>query len=167
MIRLRLLSTLLLAAAALIGLAQASVVVPLDLDQMTDQADSILVGTCNSKHSYWKDKKIWTDATFQVERRVKGNPSHPLVIRQLGGSVLKPVPLAMKVSGLSEFEIGETALLFMKRRPDGAGAIVGLSQGHVRLTREPRTGKWTSPNGRFLDDLLSRIENRLKESAQR
>ena len=167
MIRLRRFSILLLAAATLGGLAQASVVVPLDLDEMTDQADSILVGTCNSKHSYWKDKKIWTDATFQVDRRVKGNPSDQVVIRQLGGSVLKPVPLAMKVSGATQFEIGETALLFMKRRPDGAGAMLGLSQGHMRLTREPRTGKWKSQDGRLLDDLLSRIQNRLKGSAQR
>jgi hypothetical protein len=156
-----------LAAATFGGLTQASVVVPLTLEEMTDKADSILVGKCSSVRSFWKDRKIWTDATFKVDRRMKGRSAGEIVVRQLGGSVTEPAPVAMRIAGGVEFGVGETSLLFTKRRKDGAETVLGLSQGRVPLERDPKSGRWRSRDGQLLDNLLSRIDARLKGRAKR
>ncbi len=151
----------LMVAIAAAGLLQASITVPLSLEKMTDRAERIFVGTCTSTHSYWKERKIWTDVTFQVERHLKGKAVAQVTFRQLGGSVREPAPVAMRVAGMAEFRAGESALLFLERAHDGTETLLGLSQGRVPLVRDQRSGGWRTPNGQPLESLMERIEKRL------
>ena len=156
---------LLTVAAAGACLSHATLLVPMDIEQMTDRAGWIGLGTCTEKRSYWQGKQIWTDLSFRPERALKGEGGGEIRIRQLGGRVEKPVPLVMGVAGAPEFEVGETSLLFLERSPDGTHRVVGLSQGRIPL-RRGASGEWLAGDGARLEALVSRIEARLKATGR-
>lgn len=162
---LRLAPLFLAVAVAGVCLAHATLLVPMDIEQMTDRAAWIGLGTCTAKSSYWQGKQIWTDLAFRPERAVKGDAGTEIRVRQLGGRVEKPVPLVMGVAGAPEFEVGETSLLFLERSPDGTHRVVGLSQGRIPL-RRGASGEWLAGDGDRLEALVSRIEARLKATGR-
>jgi len=162
LLRFVLMLTLLPAAASL---ARATLITPLSLEEMTDQAHWIGVGTCTSVSSAWQGKQIWTDAVFKVERSVKGAPSTELHLRQLGGRVSQPVPVAMRVAGVHDFLLGEIDLLFLDQDPGGARRVLGLMQGRIPLRRDA-SGELRGPDGEKLESILARVEARLKAGAK-
>jgi hypothetical protein len=147
------------------SLAQATLVVPLDTNQMIDRAHWIGVATCTSVRSAWEGKQIWTEVSFRVDRPLKGGAQSELKLRQLGGRVNEPVPVAMQVAGAAEFTVGETDLLFLEAGPDGSRRLVGFSQGKVPLHRDA-AGELRTGDGERLEALVGRIESRLKSSAK-
>lgn len=151
--------------ALALGPARATLLVPLDLDQMTERAHWIGVGTCTSVRSFWVGKQIWTEVSFRVDRPLKGSAGPEVRLRLLGGQVDHPVPVAMRVAGAPEFEVGETDLLFVERDPDGANRLVGFSQGRMPLRRDA-SGNLRAADGSTVDDLAARIEARLKAGSR-
>jgi len=147
------------------SLTQATLVVPLDTNQMTDRAHWIGVGTCTSVRSAWEGKQVWTEVAFRVERAIKGGTQADLTLRQLGGRVNQPVPVVMQVAGAVEFRVGETDLLFLEAGPDGSRRLVGFSQGRVPLHRD-EAGELRTGDGERLEALVGRIESRLKPAAR-
>lgn len=147
--------------AGVAGAARATLLIPLDLDQMTDRAHWIGVGTCTSVSASWVGKQIWTEVIFRVERPIKGNGGAEVRLRQLGGRVERPVPVAMRVAGAAEFRVGESDLLFLERGPDGSHRLVGFSQGRIPLHRD-EAGALRTTDGSPAEDLVARVEARLK-----
>jgi hypothetical protein len=143
------------------GMIQATLVVPMSLDQMSTRAQRIFVGECTSVRSYWEGTKIWTEARFQVKRGLKGTAATEVRFRQVGGSVSEPVPVEMRVVGAPQFEVGETDLLFLEGAPDGSERVLGLFQGRLRLQRDKATGEWRSESGERLEALIGRVQARL------
>lgn len=145
--------------------AKATLVTPMSLEQMTDQAHWIGIGTCTSVHSAWESKQIWTEAVFKMERTLKGGSPTELRVRQLGGRVSEPVPVAMRVPGVQDFRVGEINLLFLERGVDGTPRVLGLMQGRVPLSRDDK-GALRGPGGEAVESILSQVEARLKAGAK-
>ncbi|HEX7705501.1 MAG TPA: hypothetical protein VF701_03485, partial [Thermoanaerobaculia bacterium] len=91
----------------------ATYIVPSD-DELVRSADSIVMVTIESKHSYLDEKGlILTDHICRIERSIKGNaPERTIVITEAGGSVGN---LARAVSSSPVFTPGERTLVFLEK----------------------------------------------------
>ncbi len=120
--------------------AVASTALKLSLEDMSVQSKEIILGEVKDKVSFWGEgqKKIFTRITIEVSEVVKGeNVEKMLTIVQPGGEVGN---IGMKVQGLANFNIGEEALLFL-RKSERDYIVVGLAQGKISVMEEKESGK--------------------------
>jgi hypothetical protein len=121
----------LLCAAPLV--ARATMVVPLDLDALVDQAERISLARVVSQTArFTADRNaIFTEVTLVVEQPLKGGgkAGDRVVVRREGGEV---EGIGMRVVGAASFTPGEQVLVFLERR---AGALwtVGMAQGKLHV----------------------------------
>jgi len=104
-------SSLLLLAST--GTVQADSV-KLNLKELTNGADSILVGTVTERSSYWNDEhtRIYTSVVFSVEDRMKGDAGPQVTITVPGGTV---DGIGEWVSDMVSFDQGEKSVVFLKK----------------------------------------------------
>ena len=172
----------------LVSTTNATVVKELSEEDMVNQSEEILIGTCASIRSEWNEEgtKIYTYITFSVHNVLKGGESpQQITIRQLGGEV---GDIGMRVEGASVFEEGEEALLFLRAGRKGYHRVVGLSQGKFSIKTDPvtqrkilvrkRLQRAMTRQGRietrivevksdkklFLDELTDRVQNILRRT---
>ena len=115
--------------------ASASIVISLTLEDLTLQADLIVLGRCEEVHGTWNEDRsmIFTYITLSSEKCLKSSlcPSQ-VKIRHLGGAVNDT---NMKVVGVPSFQKGERVILFLKGSSEGYYRIIGLSQGKFSIIR--------------------------------
>ncbi len=142
------LATLLVACAAP---AAAMTIVPLDLPELTGQAERIFVGRVERVDAGRDANGLpatWT--TFSVEQQVKGAAAAHLTLKQLGTSIAPTgastapanggVTTVLPHPGLPRYRPGESVLLFV--HPESALGFtspVGLGQGCFRVRDEHGT----------------------------
>ena len=117
----------------------ATVVRKLSDEEMVSNAQTIVIGTCTSIKSEWNEErtKIFTYITIVPKNILKGSePPQEIIIKQLGGEVGE---IGMHVEGISVFEEGEEAFLFLKQGRKGFQSIVGFSQGKLSIKTDPDT----------------------------
>lgn len=126
--------------------ARASLVLAMELDELTRRSDQVVVGEVVEVTTTWDERheRIWSTVELTVAETWKGATpgTGRLRIVQPGGSV---GDVEMKVHGLPGFSVGERAVLFLQARKDGAKvhhALVGLGQGRRPLNVDPATGRW-------------------------
>jgi hypothetical protein len=145
---------------ALAGMAaggiEATVIIPMTLEQVASRAHWAGVATCTGVSSRWEGKKIVTDVSFDVDRAVKGGARAQVRLLLLGGSVSAPVPVSMQVPGSPVFRKGDIDLLFLETGADGVERIVGFSQGRVPLRRDA-AGALRTEGDEDLERLLQRL----------
>lgn len=133
---------LILAAA---GAARATVVLALDLGELTWRAERIVVGDVVSVRSSWDEghRRIDTFATVRVVESWKGNvPRDGVVrVRRAGGTV---DGITMVVVGEPTFTVGDRAVMFL--RGQGTAQVVGMAQGK-RTVRRDGAGRWIAEGG--------------------
>lgn len=120
----------------------------LSLEEMTRASNRIVQAKCLSVESRMEEGQVFTLATFEVTQTLAGEESTPrsdrgtrtIVVRQLGGRVGN---LHAVVPGAPLLARGEEAILFLERDPNAPDTfmVVGLSQGHMRILKEPATGR--------------------------
>lgn len=112
--------------------------VKLHLEQLTEEADTIVQGSVTRLESAWNDQRteIYTTITMLVEEVIKGAPSSEVTFRVAGGTIGN---LSMFTSDDPLFEEGEQAIVFLDTKGDVA-RIVGLHQGKYGV-REGRVVK--------------------------
>ncbi len=124
----------------------------LSLDEMTRASNRIVQAKCLSVESRMEEGQVFTLATFEVTQTLAGEETTPrspeasgrgtrtVVVRQPGGRVGN---LHAVVPGAPLLAPGEEAILFLERDPNARDAfmVVGLSQGHMRILKEPATGR--------------------------
>lgn len=150
-------------AAALVVLAVptaavAAVLPWMSLEEITGQAEVIVLGTVESAESAWSSdgRIIVTRTTVSVERPLLGGPRARVIVETPGGRVGDQTMIA---SGAPVFHPGERVILFLEpageQRPVAAGrsgprpspsgaalhAVVGWNQGRMSVRRDPRTGR--------------------------
>ncbi len=147
-----------LAAVALamsVGLAHATSLAPMELDDLAAAAEVVAVGRCVEVRSAWNAEGtlIHTWATYEVERSVPERPARDrLTLRALGGTV---GPITQAVVDGPRFVVGERDLLFLGDSDEpGVYRLLGLTQGKMPLVPHPRTGEdrvvlgpWIAPQG--------------------
>ena len=121
--------------------ASASIVVPMTLKDLTEQADLIVLGISSETTSVWDSdrKNIVTYITLVPERcfKVTECPA-PIRIRQLGGTV---EGVTMTVAGAPKFYENERLILFLENTPSSFYRVIGLSQGKFSVIYSENEGK--------------------------
>lgn len=136
------LATTSLVAIARPGRARASLVLAMELPEMTASADAIVVAKVVGMRSWRRpgEKAIFTEVKLQVAESWKGQlsgNSRTISVVHPGGEV---DGIEMHVHGLPSFSHGEEAVLFLdtrvEHRPDLGFTLTGLGQGKRRLFRQ-------------------------------
>jgi hypothetical protein len=113
----------------------------LSVDQMTDRAAAIVVGTVISRHAEWEfygaSKLIITKVTIAVEQSVKRGVPRTLVIEVMGGTIGDQT---LTVSDVPEFKVGDRDVLFLNLHPHAVSPLIGSNQGLFRVINESATG---------------------------
>jgi hypothetical protein len=175
--RSRALPGLILSSLLVPALASATMVVPLDLDALTDQAHHVVLARVESQRSrFTSDRRaIYTEVTLTVLQSVKGpaREGERIVVRREGGVV---DGLGMRVSGAAVFTDGEEVLVFLEPRGEALWTV-GMAQGkmHVhavdghRMVSKERTQlnyvapPKPEPAMRPLDEVLQHVSARAAE----
>jgi len=164
----------------------ATVVKRLSDQDLVNQTQMVLTGTCTSIRSEWDEDgtKIFTYITISPQNFIKSDEApQEITVQQLGGEV---GDIGMHVDGVSAYEEGEEVILFLKKGRKGFHRTLGLSQGkfsiktdpisqrkvliqkRVRLVRthngklEKKNLEIKSDKKKFLDEFTSRIQNILQ-----
>jgi hypothetical protein len=131
-------------AGALIAprFAQASLVIALDTPTMVQRADHIAVVDVVSVKAAWDDKheRIITTVDLAVVDTWKGplQPASHIQVVQPGGTA---GDMTMVVFGMSHFQAGERALVFLQGTTTTA-RVVGMAQGKRLVRRDAASGRW-------------------------
>jgi len=127
----------LLIAGVLILVANSSFCQSLHLEE---ESCVVFVGTCVAVRGQWIGKNIFTDATFEVSRILKGPDLKLVTVRTLGGRVDGPVAVSSRVSGGVKFELGEVSLVKAKVVADGV-LLVRSCNERLRIVVDKRSGE--------------------------
>ena len=151
------------------GLAQATTVQRLSLEEMTQKAGSIALVRVKGSRTYWQGKLILTTYTVDVQETLKGVPSRSLEITAVGGVI---GPTTLHVAGMPVFRTGEDAVVFVER--SGAfSTVVGLSQGKFTVQEGQVANTVTGlsfsdgKEGRPLTMPLTSFKQQLKQIVER
>jgi len=96
------------------------------LQELTQAADSIVVGTVTEQSSYWNKEhtKIYTSVVLSVEDNIKGEPATGSVTVIVPGGTVGEI--GEWVSDAATFNQGEKAVVFLKK-PDQPESSPGFS----------------------------------------
>lgn len=129
--------------------ANATIVVPMTIEEMSAEAACVARGRVVNQQAAWDEahRRIYTYTEIQVLERIhtKGTVPDTVVVRTLGGEVGE---IGMKVSGTPRFEVGEEVVVFL--RPDPVDAhqfqVVGMSQGKFAVERSEKGAIYAVPS---------------------
>ncbi len=117
--------------------AAASTFVELSLAELVSKSTLVVAATPLDSRSLWEDsegghgRRIVTYTRLQVDRVVDGPvASGELWVRTLGGQV---DDIGQHVDGEAVLPYQQPSLLFLRARPDGTHAVVGMGQGSYPL----------------------------------
>jgi hypothetical protein len=156
-------------AAALLWLscafpAQATIVLPLYLDEIVADAAVAFEGTCvgNRTEREAATNLVVTYTTFAVRDVLKGDVGKTHVIKQVGGESPDGKP-AFSIPGVPKFAPGEDYVVMLAGISEaGFSSPIGLQQGRFGVRREagaPKVG-----NGRDFRDLTQNLPPQAPDS---
>ena len=128
------LSTLLMLS---LQVAQATTMVPLSIEQITDISNIVVRGTVTET---WTEpdpetKTIWTYAQVEVQDVLKGNPqTRVIIVEQPGGEFGEK---RTTVEGVARFSIGEEGYFFVEELASGRLVSTGMFQGKFNIILDP------------------------------
>lgn len=96
--------------------AHATIIIPSTLEYMTENSNTIVLGSVVGKHSYWQEQNIYTDVTVSVDRIIKlktKDNARMLTVRVPGGTV---GDVTEEVDGAPRFSVGDKVMLFLNDR---------------------------------------------------
>lgn len=143
-------------ALCVAGVARATTVLPLSLDDIVGTSAVAFEGTCleNRTERDTATNLAVTYTTFAVHDVIKGDPGTTYTIKQVGGEL--PQGLAFKVRGVPTFAPGEDYVVFLAGISDkGFSSPIGLSQGRFTV-HQGASGREVS-NGRDFRELTDTI----------
>jgi len=132
-------ATLVLVVAAALP-AAATTAVHMSDESLVDNADLIVVGTCQEVVSTWVDRDLVTLATVAVTENLKGDAGATVRVVLPGGyDASGPLPVAVTWPGAPSIAPGEEVLLFLVDYPavPGGYAVAGFSQGKFSIFEGP------------------------------
>ena len=138
-----------------------------NIEELTFQADSILIGKVQKIESRWNEEKtlIYTYVTISVSQYTKALSSakqfEEIIVRVRGGEV---GDVGLRVSDTPEFREGEEVFLFLKKESLPLFSVTGLFQGKYTIeggiARNNMLGVEIP-----LDDFVSQIKNSMEKAA--
>jgi hypothetical protein len=128
--------------------AAASMVLAMDLQALTRDADRVVVGEVTKVSSAWdkKHERILTTVEVRVAEMWKGEmPSDGRVTIVQPGGVADGIE--MRVHGMPAFVPGERAVLFLRGAAAQTAAVVGMGQGKRGVAFDPARKRWMVDGG--------------------
>lgn len=114
--------------------ARGSVLIGLDLDELTAQADRIVLGRVVwAEPIRHQNGHIHTRFRVQVERDLRGSGDQEIIVQTLGGRIGE---LAMRVEGAPSLQVGDRAVVFVEDDGHAVFRPVGMAQGVMHVHRE-------------------------------
>jgi hypothetical protein len=112
--------------------AQATVLIPLELGELSREARTIARGRVVDVQGRWSDdrRRIETLVTLDVESYLKGALGAELQFRIPGGQLGR---FRSIVVGAPRFSIGQRVVVFLEAQAPGLPHVLGLSQGVFRI----------------------------------
>jgi hypothetical protein len=131
-----------LLSVVLIGFSSnATEIVPVTLENMTDVSDAIVVGDVQDQFCYWENGKIYTNVIIEIDQSLKSSTSdgdHGYVeLKLLGGQV---GDTRLEIEHAPVFVNNEKVMLFL-RKMDSGYIPVGFFYGVYKVTRDEQTQK--------------------------
>ena len=127
------------------GLGHGAVMKTLDLDQLTEESDTIVHGRIVAARVEWNrpHTSILTLYTVEADRYWKGFLGASFELAEPGGEV---DGLVMHVPGAPRFRVGEEVVLFVWTDDVyGRHQANGYEQGAFRVRKDPESGlRWVS-----------------------
>jgi hypothetical protein len=123
--------SLLVAVVAAAGV-EATVLVPMDLGELSRTARTIARGRVVEVEGRWADdrRRIETVVTLAVESSLKGTPHATLQFRVPGGQMGRYRSI---VVGAPRFAEGQRVIVFLSAAAPDLPSVLGLSQGVYRI----------------------------------
>jgi len=117
--------------------ADGSILLGLELEELTAEADRIVLGRVLFSESFLHpDGQIGTWHRIEVEREIRGNAAdeREVIVETMGGQI---GDISMRVEGEASFRVGERVLVFVRGGgPYTAFRPVGMGQGVLRVRME-------------------------------
>jgi hypothetical protein len=112
--------------------AQATVLVPADLTELSREAHVIARGRVTSTEAIWTGdwRSIETVVTLEIEAAIKGAVETTVRFRVPGGQVGRYRRVFL---GAPVFPLGQRVVVFLGRRGSDLPYVLGLSQGVFRV----------------------------------
>jgi hypothetical protein len=129
----------LLVGVGLLPSVGAPAMIKRSLEQLSQEADLIVLGTVTEQVSDWNDQRtaIHTDVTVAVEEAIKGSPGEEVTFRVAGGIV---GDTGMRTSTDPVFQEGEQVIVFLNTE-----VVPARVAGHLQ-------GKYPVQNGTVIRD---------------
>ncbi|HKI01001.1 MAG TPA: hypothetical protein VKK31_03390 [Thermoanaerobaculia bacterium] len=120
---------------------EATTVLPMDVTELSDQADFVFTGTTlQTEVLLSKDGSFpFTFVTFAVDDVLKGKTKERQITLRFDGGMLGD--RGVEVDGMPRFEQGESYLLFVRGNGSAGCPVLGWWQGQFRYGREPGSNK--------------------------
>lgn len=108
----------------------AGIVEKLTVEELTDRADSILIGRVTDIACYHEGEgNIYTQVTLSVEQTIKGEVKETVNVRVPGGELNGQT---LWVEDAPSFQMGERVVVFLEER-EGTFTVVGGFQGKFTI----------------------------------
>lgn len=134
-----------------------------DFNKLISQADAVVVGKCTNVSSEWRNKKIFSKASIQIDTTIKGDLPAEISVEYMGGTAIHPVlktPVAMKVSNGIEFSKNDEAVLLLKISTNNSYRVIGAERGKVVVINDADTGEKVIQSGaRKIEAKISAEDN--------
>jgi hypothetical protein len=117
----------------------ATTLLPLYLDDLTSQSQTVVYGQVMASRVEWDAAHRWifTIYTIQPSQYLKGNLGTAFELGEPGG---ERDGLLMVIAGAPHFEVGQQAILFVWTDTQGHHQVTSLAQGAVAVQTDPATG---------------------------
>ena len=124
-------------------------------DGLAQQADVVTLGKVVDTRSEWRNGRIFTTVTLNVEGTLKGSSRGSVAFQVAGGKV---GDMAMSVSSAPSFTVGERSVVFLKDTGEDARVatfhVYGGQLGKVAIEQDAAghdTVRWIRPELRRVD----------------
>jgi hypothetical protein len=116
----------------------ATTVLPMYLDDLTSQSQTVAYGTVVASRVEWDAAHRWIFTVYTIEpsQYLKGNLGSAFELREPGG---ERDGLLMVIAGVPHFDLGQQAVLFVWTDPQGHHQVTSLAQGAVTIQTDPTT----------------------------
>lgn len=123
--------------------SSATTLLRLTVEEMSVQAEMIVVGEVTEVQSQWNAARtmIYTYVTVDVAQCIAGACGDTVKIKQRGGSVGQ---WSLPIPGMPKFVAGQKVLLFLEKDPEGVPGyayVLGMCQGMFVITKDAKEGK--------------------------
>lgn len=151
-----------------VSTATATVMIHLDVDELSRRSDAVVVGTILDTTTRMIDHYPWTVATVEVHDSFLKGMSRTIQVEVPGGiQTINGKMLVTRVDGAPAFQKMDQAVFFLRGRAPENFQVVGWSQGfwHVRNVNGRETALAADDSGlQFsLEELRAKVQRAARE----